>query len=60
MKDFKLILDVNEVNLLIKALGNLPYNQVNELMIKIHTQAKDQLVSANGHDKNTVLENGTN
>jgi len=50
MKDFKLKLDIAEVNLIIKALGNLPFNQVNELIAKIHSQAQEQLVAANGHE----------
>lgn len=50
MKEFKLKLDINEVNLIIKALGNLPFNQVSELVGKIHNQAQEQLVAANGHE----------
>lgn len=60
MKDFKLALDLNEINLILKALGNLPYSQVNELVNKIHQQAKDQMVMANGHQNATVIENGSN
>lgn len=56
MKDFKLTLSLNEVNLVIRALGNLPYNQVNELLARIHTQAQEQLTAANGSDAATVLE----
>jgi hypothetical protein len=47
-------LDINEVNLVIKALGHLPYNQVSELVTKIHTQAQEQLAAANG--QKTVVE----
>lgn len=43
MKEFKLTLNVNDVNLILKALGNLPYNQVNELVSKIHAQAQQQM-----------------
>jgi hypothetical protein len=50
MKEFKLELSLNEVNLILKALGDLPYSQVTELVAKIHAQAKEQLAS-NGHDK---------
>ena len=50
MKDFELTLNINEVNLIIKALGNMPFNQVSDLITKIHAQAQKQLVS-NGHEK---------
>ena len=56
MKDFKLTLNLNEVNLVIRALGNLPYNQVNELLAKVHAQAQEQVVAANGHETAGVLE----
>ena len=46
MKEFKLLLNVNEVNTILKALGNMPYNQVNELVTKIHAQAQEQLTNA--------------
>lgn len=53
MKDFKLTLNLEEVNLVIKALSELPFKQVNDLVAKIHLQAQEQLVAANGHE--TVL-----
>jgi hypothetical protein len=56
MKDFKLTLNVNEVNLIVRALGNMPYNQVNELLNKIHAQAQEQLAAANGHESAGILE----
>ncbi|MGZ4058747.1 MAG: hypothetical protein ACXVPU_06965 [Bacteroidia bacterium] len=46
MKEFKLLLNVNEVNTILKALGNMPYNQVNEIVTKIHSQAQEQLTNA--------------
>ena len=46
MKEFKLLLNVNEVNLILKALGNMPYNQVSETVTKIHAQAQEQLTNA--------------
>ncbi len=56
MKDFKLSLNLNEVNMIIKALSNLPYNQVNEIISKIHAQAQEQLsMPANGQEK-TITE----
>lgn len=51
MKDFKLTLNLNEVNLILKALGNLPYNQVSEVISKIHAQAQEQISIPNGHEK---------
>jgi hypothetical protein len=44
MKDFKITINVNEANLILRALGNMPYNQVNELVAKIHAQVQDQLL----------------
>jgi hypothetical protein len=46
MKEFKLVLNVNEVNMILKALGNMPYNQVNEIVGKIHSQVQEQLTNA--------------
>jgi hypothetical protein len=43
MKDFNLNLSINEVNLVLKALSQLPYHQVNDVISKIHAQAQDQL-----------------
>lgn len=43
MKEVNLKLNVNEVNMIIKALGQFPYNQVYEVVGKIHTQASDQV-----------------
>ena len=44
MKDFKIVINVNEANLILRALGNMPYNQVNELVAKIHAQVQEQLL----------------
>jgi hypothetical protein len=46
MKDLKISFSVNEVNIVLKALSNLPYHQVNELISKIHKQAQEQLTNA--------------
>lgn len=46
MKEFKLALNVNEINLILKALGNMTYNQVNEVVGKIHAQAQEQITNA--------------
>jgi hypothetical protein len=39
----KLELDVNEVNGVLAALGQMPYVQVSELILKIRTQATPQV-----------------
>jgi hypothetical protein len=39
----KLELTINEINMILQALGNAPYAQVFELVEKIRTQAKEQL-----------------
>ncbi len=39
----KLELTVPEINVVMQALGNMPYAQVFELIEKIRTQAKEQL-----------------
>jgi hypothetical protein len=47
MKDFKITINVNEANLILRALGNMPYSQVNELVAKIHSQVQEQLLQTN-------------
>lgn len=39
----KLELTINEINLIMSALGNVPYAQVYELIEKIRSQAQAQL-----------------
>jgi hypothetical protein len=39
----KLELTINEVNMILQALGNAPYAQVFELVEKIRTQAQGQV-----------------
>jgi hypothetical protein len=41
----KLELTINEVNMILQALGNAPYAQVFELVEKIRTQAQAQVQS---------------
>jgi hypothetical protein len=41
----KLELSIDEINLIIKALGGLPFNQVYELIAKLHEQANPQIKS---------------
>jgi hypothetical protein len=43
MKQIHLKLSVNEVNMVIKALGQFPYNQVYETVNRIHAQASEQV-----------------
>lgn len=38
----QLSLNIEEVNLVLKALGNLPFNEVFELIGNIHDQANSQ------------------
>ncbi|MCG8341105.1 MAG: hypothetical protein MI674_07605 [Cytophagales bacterium] len=49
MSKINLTLHINEVNLIIKALSELPFREVYELMGKIHEQSNNQL--KNGQDK---------
>lgn len=52
MKEIQLSLSITEANMVIKALGQFPYNQVNELIAKIHSQATQQIHHENGnHEK---------
>jgi hypothetical protein len=39
----KLELTINEINMILQALGNAPYAQVFELVEKIRTQAQTQV-----------------
>ena len=41
-KEIQLKLNIDEINLLLKALGNLPFNEVYDLIGKIHDQANVQ------------------
>ena len=47
----KLELTINEINMILQALGNAPYAQVFELVGKIRTQAQAQ-VSAEKENEN--------
>lgn len=52
MKDINLTLKVEEVNLILTSLGNLPFIQVHELIGKIQSEASAQLLPAtNGESK---------
>ena len=53
MKEIILQLKVEEINLILTSLGNLPFIQVHELIGKIQTQASEQLLPAtNGNGEN--------
>jgi hypothetical protein len=43
MKDVQFNLTLEEANLILNALGNLPFHQVSGLIAKLHTQANKQL-----------------
>ena len=43
MNEIKLELSVDEINLCLSALGNMPFVQVTQLVEKIRTQALDQI-----------------
>ncbi|MGZ4037136.1 MAG: hypothetical protein ACXVPQ_04860 [Bacteroidia bacterium] len=45
MKEFKLQLNLNEVNLILKSLGQQPYSQVHETIGKIQAHAQEQLTN---------------
>ena len=49
MKDIQLNFNVNEINLVLKSLGNLPYYQVIALIDKIQQQANVQIAQSNGN-----------
>jgi hypothetical protein len=52
MKEINLCLKVEEINLMLTALGNLPFIQVHELIAKVQAQASEQLMPAtNGEGK---------
>lgn len=43
MKAITLTLDVDDINLILEALGNMPYVKVSQLIANIHQQANSQL-----------------
>jgi hypothetical protein len=45
MKELSFSVNIKEINTILKALGNMPYNQVNDLISKIHNQAQSQLTN---------------
>lgn len=57
MKDINVVLTVEELNTILRALGNLPYVQVQAIIEKIQLQARAQLDKGNGIASNA--EQGT-
>ena len=50
MEKLKLDLTLDEVNLILKALGNLPFSEVYQLVAKINDQANNQLTDQNSNN----------
>lgn len=48
-KDIQLQLSLEEVNLVLEALGNLPFARVYSLVGKLQSQASEQLPKTNPH-----------
>lgn len=43
MEEVTLTLSLNEINTILNGLGNMPFIQVHELILKIQQQAQNQL-----------------
>jgi hypothetical protein len=43
MQTLQFTLTIDETNLILRALGNLPYMEVHQLIQKIHAQATEQM-----------------
>jgi hypothetical protein len=52
MDKIELRLDINEVNIIIKALSERPFKEVYELLGKIHAQSNTQLSHKAAEGKN--------
>ena len=52
----KLDLTINEINLILQALGNAPYVQVFELVQKIREQAQGQVAPAPTAEEHTNVQ----
>ncbi|MCH2042863.1 MAG: hypothetical protein MK212_01890 [Saprospiraceae bacterium] len=48
-KQIQLTLSIEEINLILKALGGLPFNQVFDIIGKIHDQANEQTQTLNAN-----------
>ncbi len=51
MNEIKLNLTVEEVNVIIEALGQLPFIKVYKIIEKIHLQASNKDIDNNNNDK---------
>lgn len=47
--EFKFTLDVNETNIVLRALGKGPYDEVVQLIAKIQSQAQSQIDEASAN-----------
>jgi hypothetical protein len=50
MRELNLSLTVDEVNLILEAVGNLPFHRVYALIGKVQQQASQQLAPASGDE----------
>lgn len=50
MKEIQLQLTVDEINLILEGLGNMPFKQVFQLIGRIQEQAGKQLEASNGRE----------
>jgi hypothetical protein len=60
MKEVKFNLTIEEANIVLTALSNLPFNQVNGLIAKLHGQANEQFQAVNrepGKDQPLAMAN---
>ena len=56
MKHIKLDLSLEETNLILEGLGNLPFIKVHELISKIHEQAGTQVRDINRGNEENLAE----
>ena len=56
MKEIQLSVTIDEANLILEALGNLPFTKVYELIGKIQEQASEQLAAENGQTNQNGVE----
>ena len=56
MKEIQLSVTIDEANLILEALGNLPFTKVYELIGKIQEQASEQLAAENGQANQNGVE----
>ena len=59
MKTLNLQLSVEEANVILSALGQLPYQQVHGLITKIHGQANVQIEQGNEVEVAETVSNGS-